>query len=149
MGAICKGAQIGHGRIGFSIVFPGSEEIRPSGKLLLFNGAKKGGIRTLYAYAFLNRPVPSTVVITGKAKKVDKGVLGTELVLSIPKIAGGAGSVTSLNMTIDRKYTYRDTRVSALTLRCPSRGIYTTYAAVFGDGHSESAKLLKPCIETR
>ena len=62
-------------------------------KLLVFNGGFNGGTTTLYIHAYLSAPITGAIVTTVKIKKVHNGRYGLKTVATIPKIAGGSGSV--------------------------------------------------------
>jgi hypothetical protein len=142
---ICKSAQIGRGRIDVSIALPEAGEIQLSSTLRVFNGPKENGVRTLYLHALINRPVPSMIVMTAKIRTLHKGRYGAETVLSLPRIAGGSGSVTSFSATIDRKYAYRGRRVSVVTLKCPGGKIVAHGEALFSDGSRTQEELARAC----
>ena len=64
-------------------------------------------------------PVPAAIVTTVKIKKIHNGRYGLKSVATIPKIAGGSGSVTSFSLKIDKKFTYKGKKVSVLSAKCP------------------------------
>ncbi len=141
----CKPALIGQGTTVIGILFEESSEIDSHSKLLVFNGGVRGGVTTLYLHAYITKPVASAVVTTVKIKKIHKGPYGLLSVASIPKIAGGAGSVKTFNLSIFKKFTYRHRRYSVLTARCPTGKLQAHGTAVFSDGERLSAGFVRPC----
>lgn len=135
--AICRSAIIGSGTTDVSIAFPEQAPIPANSKLLVFNGGEKGGVITFYIHAYLTVPTPAAIVTTVKIKKIHKGRFGTESIASVPKIAGGAGSVTSFSLAIVKK--------GVLTLKCPDGKIQAHGTAVFSDGTRASAEVIRTC----
>ena len=143
--AICKSAIVGSGTTNVEIAFPESKPIPVSSKLIVFNGGEKGGVVTLYIHAYITVPTPAAIVTTVKIKKIHHGRYGLESVATIPKIAGGSGSVTSFSLKIDKKYTYKGKKVSVLSAKCPDGKLQAHATAKFADGTSASAEILRTC----
>ncbi|HUB99343.1 MAG TPA: hypothetical protein VMS11_05925 [Solirubrobacterales bacterium] len=143
--AICKPAIIGTGTTNIEIAFPESKVVPVSSKLLVFNGGEKGGVITFYIHAYITVPVPAAVVTTVKIKKIHKGRYGLESIASIPKIAGGSGSVKSFSLKIDKKYTYKGKKVSILSAKCPDGKLQAHATAVFSDGTRASTEFIRTC----
>lgn len=143
--AICKDAIIGKGTTNIEIAFPESKVVPVSSKLLVFNGGEAGGVVTLYIHAYITVPVPAAVVTTLKIKKIHHGRYGLLTTATIPKIAGGSGSVTAFSLKIDKKYTYKGKKVSVLTAKCPDGKLQAHATAVFADGTRASTEFVRPC----
>ncbi|HEV7615212.1 MAG TPA: hypothetical protein VGO36_03165 [Solirubrobacterales bacterium] len=135
--AICKTAIIGSGKATASISFPESNPIPATSKIVVFNGGFKGGTTTLYIHAYLTIPAPAAIVTTVKIKKIHNGRYGLKSVASIPKIAGGSGSVTDFNLTINKR--------GVLSAKCPDGKLQAHGTAVFTDGTRASAEILRAC----
>ena len=71
--------------------------------MLAFNGGVSGGKTTLFIHAYLSNPIAAAIVTTVKVSKIHNGRYGLKSVAAIPKIAGGSGSVTNFNLTINKK----------------------------------------------
>jgi hypothetical protein len=142
---ICRSAIIGKGKTGVEIAFPESKVVPVTSDLLVFNGGFSGGTTTLYIHAYITVPVPAAIVTTVKIKKINKGRYGTLSVASVPKIAGGSGSVTSFALTIDKKFTYKGKKVSVLTAKCPDGKLQANATAIFADGTKASAEFVRTC----
>jgi hypothetical protein len=142
---ICKSAIIGEGTTNIEIAFPEQKPIPVKSKLLVFNGGTAGGTTTFFIHAYITVPTPAAVVTTVKIKKIHKGRFGTESIASIPKIAGGSGSVTSFSLKVDKKYTYKGKKVSVLSAKCPDGKLQAHGTAVFSDGTRASAEIIRTC----
>jgi hypothetical protein len=143
--AICKKAIIGKGTTNVEIAFPEQKPIPVSSKLLVFNGGEKGGVTTFFIHAYITVPTPAAIVTTVKIKNIHKGRFGTESIASIPKIAGGSGSVTSFSLSVFKEFTYKGKKVSVLTLKCPDGKIQAHGTAIFSDGTKASAEVIRIC----
>jgi hypothetical protein len=135
--AICKSAIIGSGQATAEIAFPEQAPIPAKSKIIAFNGGFKGGVTTIFVHAYLTVPTPAAIVTTVKVKKIHKGRFGLEAKSSIPKIAGGSGSVTHFDLTIDKK--------GVLTAKCPDGKLQAHGTAVFSDGTRASAEVIRTC----
>jgi hypothetical protein len=135
--AICRSAIIGSGQATAEIAFPEQAPILAKSKIIAFNGGFKGGITTLFVHAYLTVPTPAAIVTTVKIKKIHNGRYGMEADSSIPKIAGGSGSVTHFNLTINKK--------GVLSAKCPDGKLQAHGTAVFSDGTRASAEIIRTC----
>ncbi len=135
---ICRSAIIGTGRATASIAFPESAPIPAKSKVIVFNGGFRRGTTTLYIHAYLTVPVPAAIVTTVKIKKIHHGRYGLKSVASIPKIAGGSGSVTDFNLTIRKK--------GVLSARCRDGKLQAHGTAMFADGTRASAEFVRSCV---
>ena len=135
--AICKTAIIGSGRAIAEIAFPEQAPIPADSKIIAFNGGFSGGTTTLYIHAYLTVPTPAAIVTTVKVKKISNGRYGYKAVSTIPKIAGGSGSVTDFNLTINKK--------GVLTAKCPDGKLQAKGEAKFSDGTVAKAEVVRTC----
>jgi hypothetical protein len=143
--AICKSAIVGKGTTNVEIEFAEQKPIPVTSKLLVFNGGVKGGVTTLYIHAYITVPTPAAIVTTVKIKKIHHGRYGLLSTATIPKIAGGAGSITSFALTVNKKYTYKGKKVSVLSAKCPDGKLQAHATAIFSDGTKASAEILRTC----
>lgn len=147
--AVCRKALIGEGKTTVEIEFADSSPVMVNSDLLLFNGGTKGGKTTFLVHAYITVPTPAAIVTTVKIRKVKRGRYGTEAISRIPKIAGGAGSVRSFNLSIFKTYRYKGRKVSVLTLKCPDGKVQARGEAVFTDGTKARAEILRRCTPKR
>jgi hypothetical protein len=143
--AICKSAIIGKGTTSVEIAFPESKVVPVSSKLLVFNGGEKGGVTTFFIHAYITVPVSAAIVTTVKIEKIHHGRYGMLATATVPKIAGGSGSVTSFSLKIDKKYTYKGKKVSVLSAKCPDGKLQAHATAIFADGTRASTEFIRTC----
>jgi hypothetical protein len=133
----CGKALVGKGLTTAEVEFPEQKPIDVNSTLLAFNGGVKGGTTTIYIHAFFSSPVNGAIVTTVKVSKEHKGRYGTKSVASIPKIAGGFGSVKSFNLTINRP--------GYLLAKCPDGHLNAHATSVFTDGSKLSGEFVRSC----
>ena len=132
----CGPALIGSGRTDVEVQFPEQPPIPIHSELLAFNGGAKGGITTLFIHAYLSAPVVAAVVTTVKIKKVHKGRYGLESIATVPKIAGGSGSVTFFTLTLKK---------GIISATCPDGHLQARGTAIFADGTKANGTVVRPC----
>ncbi len=135
---VCKKAIIGTGATNIEIQFPEQNPIPVHSKLLVLNGGTKGGTTTLFIHAYITVPTPAAVVTTLKIKKHRHGRYGLKTIASIPKIAGGSGSVTSFNLRVGNKK-------KVLFAQCPDGKLQAHATAKFANGEKVSAGIIRTC----
>lgn len=143
--AICKKAIIGKGATDVEIAFPEQAPIPVHSDLIAFNGGTAGGVTTFFIHAYITVPTPAAIVTTVKIKKIKKGRFGLLSVASVPKIAGGSGSVEKFSLTINKKYSYKGKKMSVLTAKCPDGKLQAHGTAIFSDGTKASAEVIRTC----
>jgi hypothetical protein len=137
----CPKSIIGTGKTTVEIAFPEQKPIPVNSELLVFSGGTSGGTTTLFIHAFITVPTPAAIVTTLKIKKIHNGRYGLKTVATIPKIAGGSGSVKSFNLKINRK--------GVLTAKCPDGKLQAKATAKFADGTvAGPATIIRPCTGT-
>ena len=141
----CGSAIIGKGQTTVEVAFPEQRPIPVSSKLLVINGGFKGGTTTLYIHAYFNAPITGAIVTTVKIKKHVNGRYGTKSVATIPKIAGGAGSVTSFNLTINSSVKVGGKTFHPLTAKCTDGKLQARALAKFADGTKAAAEFVRAC----
>ncbi len=141
----CPDAIVGEGKTAVEVEFPEQQPFPIESKLLAFNGGVQGGKTTIFVHAYLSSPVSAAVVTTVKVSKIHKGRFGLKSVATIPKIAGGYGSVTSFDLTIKRSFTYKGKKQSYLLAKCPDGHLNAKGTAVFLGGPTLSAEIVRSC----
>ena len=146
----CGPALIGKGTSSAQVEFPESEPFSAKGPLLAFNGPSTGGgygghgyPEQLY-YIYVDVPVPTALVVVAKLSK-DTGRYGYRISVSIPQIAGGSGSLTAVEFTINRKWTYKGQQYSYLNAECADGRFYAQVETAFGGGTNLSGALVNSC----
>ncbi len=146
---VCGPALIGSGNTQVQLLFPESQPVQLKSQLLIFNGGVKGGTTTLFIHAYLSNPVTAALVTTVKITKIHNGRYGLKSVATIPKISGYAGSVTSFNLTINKKFTSNGKKVSYLAAKCTNGTIVAQGEAIFHDGTKAKGGVVRPCTPTK
>jgi hypothetical protein len=129
----CGGALIGKGVADAEVEFPEQAPFSAKGPLLGFNGPTVGGQLEMFYYVYVSVPAPTALVAVAKAAK-DSGKYGYRISLTIPKLAGGSGSLTGFELTLGRRWSYRGQRHSYLSADCPNGLFVNQVEAIFGDG---------------
>jgi hypothetical protein len=143
--AACKSALIGEGTTGVEIQFPEQPPIQTKSRLLIFNGGESGGVTTMYVHAYITVPTPAAIVTTVKIKKIHKGRFGLLAVATIPKIAGGAGSVTDFKFKINKQFTYLGKKQSVISAICTDGKLQANVTSKFSDGTLAKAEIIRSC----
>jgi hypothetical protein len=141
----CPDAIVGSGEGVVEVAFPESTPFSAKGPIVLFNGGVQGGTTTLLAHAYVAVPAPTAVVATVKISRIHRGHYGIHTVTQVPVIAGGAGSVTQVRLSIDRRFTYQGKKESYLTASCPTGRYYTEGKILFADGALLQGVHVLPC----
>jgi hypothetical protein len=115
----CRGSLVGRGSFGAEVDFSGAGPIAAAGKMLAFYG-RSGGRQALLLHLYITTPVRTTFVLPLKISHRAKGEFGTILSARIPTLAGGLGSVTRIDLTVGREYTYRGQPRSFISASCPA-----------------------------
>jgi len=133
---VCGPALIGSGKTDVEVQFPEQPPILAHSELLAFNGGFKGGVTTILVHAYLTAPVVAAVVTTVKVRKIHKGRYGLESIATVPKIAGGSGSVVFFTLTLKK---------GIISATCPDGHLNARGTAVFADGTRAKGTVVRPC----
>jgi hypothetical protein len=98
-----------------------------------------------FIHTYVSVPAPTAVIATVKLTHIHRSHYGIHAVAQIPRIAGGAGSVTKFKLTIGRKFIYRGKEESYLTASCPTGVYFTEGEAQFTDGTELHLTHALPC----
>jgi hypothetical protein len=116
----CGEAIVGSGEAEVEVAFPEQTPFRSTGPLVLFNGGQKGPTTTLLLHAYVNVPAPTAIVTRATVTRIHEGRFGLRIQATVPKIAGGAGSVTRFELAVGRRFIYKGRKKSLLTASCPN-----------------------------
>jgi hypothetical protein len=141
----CKSALIGEGTVVAQVAFAEQRPLDVSSKLLLFNGGEKGGKTTWYAHAYLSDPVSAAIVTTVTITKINRGRYGTESVVKIPQIAGGAGSGISYDLEIFKFVKVGAKEINPISGRCAEGKVKFHFGAKFEDGTKAETEVIRAC----
>jgi hypothetical protein len=146
----CRSAIIGKGIAHFEIKLGEAAPIPVQGRLQIINAGREGGIPTLLVSTYITVPTPAEIVATVQIKKIDDGRYGTEATVTLPKIAGGGGSVTSFEARIKRRLPLEGKRFSPVTAKCPDGKLAIHVTGTFLDYETSettttSSDILRTC----
>lgn len=141
----CEPAIVGRGRARFQILFEESQDTYAESRLVVYNEGMPEGVPTLFAHAYITKPVPSAVNLKIRLEPVHSEGFRTAMVVTVPKIAGGSGSVTELSMRLKRRVVHHGDVDSFVSLRCLDGRIGTRAAATFSDGTRLQDGAVRPC----
>ncbi len=115
----CRPSLVGRGRFKADVQISSPGPVLASGTMLAFFGRSEGK-RALLLHLYTTVPVRATFVLPLTISRQAKGKFGTVLSAKIPTLAGGLGSVTQIDLTIGRNYTYRGQPRSFISASCPA-----------------------------
>jgi hypothetical protein len=145
----CREALLGRGHFAAYIDFPDGFGVR--GPALAFNG-RSGGRSVVLLHVNVSSPVQATLVLVMKISHPKQGEFGTVLSTTIPKLAGGAGYLTGIDLTLDRRYRVDGRTRSFLSASCPapagfSVAVFTLARGSFefDDGQHANVGLTRTC----
>jgi hypothetical protein len=113
--ARCRPALVGRGSFRADVLL--GREVAATGKILAFN-SRRGGRQSLLLHLFAAVPVRFTLVVPLVIGHRSGGQFGTVLRAKIPKLGGGLGSVTQIQLTIGRRYLFQGKRRSYASAAC-------------------------------
>ncbi|HWA55392.1 MAG TPA: hypothetical protein VG816_14575 [Solirubrobacterales bacterium] len=115
----CRSSLVGEGTFSADITLSGQEPYPTKGKLLVFNSVK-GGKPVLYGHIYAPHPFATSFVIVFKVSQLKKGTYGVVLDAPLPKAMKAWGRLTGLEMTLDRRFTYKGKSHSYISSGCPA-----------------------------
>ncbi len=143
--AACRKSIVGSGKTTVRVQFPEQRPFYASGPLVLFNGGVRGKVTTMYIHAYVNVPAPTAIVTRVKIRPIRKGRFGTRAIATIPRIAGGSGSVTRFAMKIQRSFRHKGKKQSYLLARCADRRFFAKGNVAFADGTRVIGTVIRGC----
>lgn len=152
--AECRSALVGEGSFSANVKLPEQSPFPSSGKILAFNGRLRGEPAIL-AHIYGTKPVPTSYVLPFLIHH-DKGTFGTVLEASLPRVTGDWGYVTGVEMTLQRRFSFRGKQRSYVTAGCPApagfRSVFFAFARTsfaFEGGVTLTSLLTRRCTVSR
>lgn len=148
----CGAALVGRGSFRAEVQL--GKEVVATGRILAFN-SRRHGKPALLMHLFAGVPVRFTLIVPLTISHPGKGRFGTVLRASIPRLGGGLGSVTEINLTIHRRYAYAGKRRSYVSAACEAPAGFTAAPFVFArgtfdfEGHSQISESLEQICQVR
>jgi hypothetical protein len=115
--ARCGRARVGRGSFSADIALGGNKPVISTGRLLAFNG-RRAGKPALLLHFFGGVPVRFTLVVPLRIGHHKDGNFGTVLRARIPKLANGFGSITQIDLSLGRRWSFAGKRRSYLSAAC-------------------------------
>lgn len=115
--ARCGDALVGQGDFSANITLGATKPVLVNGKILAFNG-RRAGKPALLLHFFGGAPVRFTLIVPLRIIHKADGEFGTLLRTRIPKLANGFGSITEINLTLGRRWSFGGKRRSYLSAAC-------------------------------
>ncbi|MGN6665314.1 MAG: hypothetical protein ACTHK6_14090 [Solirubrobacterales bacterium] len=115
--ARCKSALVGKGRFSAQLALGAGKDIPASGRIVAFN-SRQAGRPGLLLHLFTGVPVRLTMIVPITIGHRKEGRFGTVLRTRIPKLGGGIGSVTEIDLQLGRRYTFGGKRRSYISAAC-------------------------------
>jgi hypothetical protein len=133
---LCRKSIVGRGELSVEVAFPEVPMTTVSERLVVFKADGRAAGIDLMVFAFLPAPVTSELVIPIDVRRIGEGRIGWEAHLSIPKIAGGNGSLTDYSLRIGKRI---------LLATCVGQRFELRAVATFTDGSRLPEKAIRVC----
>jgi hypothetical protein len=140
---ICRRSRLGRGMMAFTVAFPGAAPLPLRGRLLIFNGGTRRGVTMLLAHQFMTAPTPTVAVTRILIRRA--GRKGLVVTMPLPRIAGGAGFLTSFSLKFRKKYRFKGESRSVISASCGHRRIRFKVRAFFANGGSSRGSVTHGC----
>lgn len=115
--ARCRSALVGRGSFSAQLALGGSKDIPATGRALVFN-SRHAGRSALLLHLFTGVPVRLTMIVPITVGHRTKGQFGTVLRALVPRLGGGLGSVTEIELELGRQFEFGGKRHSYLSAAC-------------------------------
>jgi hypothetical protein len=149
--AACRSSLVGQGRFSGAVLLPGEAPYPITGRLLVFNG-KEHGRPVLLGHIYSPHPFSTSFVIAFQIANQPHGAYGTTLTANLAKALGTKRTLTGIEMTLARRYSYRGKPHSYLSSGCPAPKGFTkaVFALVrtsfaFAGGRTLASTLMSTC----
>jgi hypothetical protein len=148
----CGPALVGQGS--FRAIVQLGKAVEASGKILAFNSRSQGK-EALVLHMFAGVPVRFTLVVPLTIGRIREGNFGSVLRAQIPRLGGGLGSITEIDLTIGRRYSYAGKRRSYISAACGAPAGLNEVPFSFArgtfrfEGHSEIRETLSRTCQVR
>ena len=148
----CRPALVGRGSFRADLRL--GKEVAATGRILAFN-SRTHGKRALVLHLFAAVPVRFTLVVPLTISHLKDGTFGTLLRAQIPRLGGGLGSITEIDLTIGRRYSHGGERHSYISAACSAPDGFNAVPFVFArgtfrfEGHRQIAEKLERVCRVR
>lgn len=150
----CGPSLLGSGGIVAQTALVGQTRSLVRAEVLLFNG-RKGGRSVIYGHIYQANPTPIARLVTFEVKR-KTGTFGTVVSGEFPPSLNRNGYLTSIFLTLERRYSFHGKERSYLSAACSApRGFtkavfpFARASMSFDDGRTLSATLTRSCAVRR
>lgn len=147
---ICGGAIVGHGHATVQVRLPAQPLFTVDADLLAFNGPRRKGRKLILAQIYSHAP-PGAFVLPFVVRH-RHGVFGTVMSTTLPESAREWAYLTHFDMTLDRRFSYRDRLRSYVSAACSAPAgfpgaLFPFAQATYGfdDGRSLTTTVFRNC----
>lgn len=147
----CPGSKVGEGHFTATVAFSKKIDLPTAGKLVAFNGTYKNKPAIL-AHVYGTDPLPTSFTLPFVITKT-KGTYGTTLTATLSASEGNF--VTGIDLTLNRRYTYKGKARSYASASCPApKGFpganfpFAKASYSFAGGKKLSSTLTRSCKTT-
>src|SRR4051794_35806145 len=150
----CGRALVGRGNFTADIALGTNKPVTSTGRILAFNG-RRAGKPALLLHFFGGVPVRFTLIVPLRIGHRTDGQFGTVLRARIPKLANGFGSITQIDLTLGRRWSFAGKRRSYLSAACIAPPGFTAVPFRFAkasfrfEGHPEFRATLEKVCQVR
>jgi len=150
----CGNALVGGGSFTADIALGTIKPVTAKGRIVAFNG-RRSGKPALLLHFFGGVPVRFTLVVPLRIGHLRDGEFGTVLRARIPKLANGFGSITHIDLSLGRRWSFGGKRRSYLSASCAAppgfNAVPFPFAkARFGfEGHAQIESTLEKVCRVR
>jgi hypothetical protein len=116
--AACGSSYIGTGRFAADVELPEQSPFPSEGKMLAFNGRLRGKPAIL-AHIYGTVPASTSYTLPFLVKRT-RGTFGTLLEANLPQISGEWGSISSMSMTLGRRFVSHGHSQGYVAAGCPA-----------------------------
>jgi hypothetical protein len=141
----CQRALVGRGSFDIEIAFPEGTPVDIHSVARLYNGGERNGAISLVARLYITVPVPSLLVVPIRIEPEHEGPFRLLATATIPKIAGGSGSIAAFALRIHKRFLRAGALASIASAACPDGKLQAHYRASFVDGVTLTSEAVIPC----
>jgi hypothetical protein len=132
----CADALVGRGYANVLSAFPETTPMNIETELTVYNAGARGEETRLWIYGYLWPIQAGPIYVPVKVRKVSNGVYGWKAIASVPTIFEGHGSITDLNLTLQKR---------VLAASCPGGKLSAKSRSTFSDGTVVESTSLQRC----
>ncbi len=140
----CGRAIVGTGNVGATVPLAGFGRVGLQVPLSIFNGPRVDGDPTAILHARAPFPISETYVIVAPIER-RRGLYGYRTAFDIPPIAGGAGTLTYIDVDVGRRYRAGGVEHSYVSARCSDYILQVRGYISFADGTIVYGSFFKAC----